>query len=202
MPVNMAAVEIDSGAERVHIRLVGDVADGAGHGTGAEGRALGAVQHFDALDVVEMQVRLGAGHAHRHVVDEKSRRGGVRVVRVAAVGDTAHHEKLGARAFADEGNGGHLLCVVVEPGNAEVLHVLLGEDVDAQGNVLKVLLTLAGGDDDFRQHRVIRGARRLSVRRRDSECGGYGETDLGDGGGSPKRRARLREICVNTLAAP
>ena len=89
---------------------------------------------------------------------------------------------------------GTFSCVVIESGDAEVLHVLLGEDVDAQGNVLKVLFALARGDDDFLQHGDIRGLAAVRVRRRDGECGGYGETDLGDGGGATKRRAPFGRI--------
>ena len=102
--LNLAAVEVDAGAEGIHIGLVGDVADRARHRAGPEGRALRAVQHLDALDVVEVQIRLRAVVAHRHVVDKETGRGGVRVIGVAAVGDPAHDEQLRTRACADVGH--------------------------------------------------------------------------------------------------
>ena len=53
---DLAAVEIDAGAERRRVRLVGDEAQGAGHRARAECRSLRAVQHLDALDIVQMQI--------------------------------------------------------------------------------------------------------------------------------------------------
>src|SRR6185437_9394664 len=46
-PLYVASVEVQSGAECAHVRLIGDVTYGAGHGTGAKRRTLRAVQHFN-----------------------------------------------------------------------------------------------------------------------------------------------------------
>jgi len=47
-------------------------------------------------NVVKVQVRLHPVPAQGRVVEKKSGRGAVRVVRIAAVGDAAHEEDLGA----------------------------------------------------------------------------------------------------------
>ncbi len=193
--LNRAAVEVDASAEGVHVRLVGHVPYGAGHGTGAKSRALRAVEHFDALDVIEVQIRLHAGPARRCVVDKKSRRRGVCVSGIAAVGYSTHHEKLRARAHADEGNGRHLFGVVVESLNGKIAHVLLRQHVNAQGNILQVLLALARRHDNHletpigravglrRQRRCLRHAQSRNGR---GDC----QTDCGVG------TTRARRWCL------
>src|SRR5262249_35219532 len=134
--LDLATIKIDSGAEAAHVGLVGDVADRTSHRAGPEGGPLWSAQYLYALDVVEMQVRLYALPAERHVIEEEPGGGSIAVVRGAAVGGAAHHHDLGARADADEGQIGRLLGVVLEARDPQILHVLVGEDVDAQGDVL------------------------------------------------------------------
>src|SRR5207237_4125460 len=70
-------------------------------------------------------------------------------------------------------NRRQLRCRVVELRNGEVLQVLLREYVDADGNVLQVLLALARRDDDFLQPAAG------SIRRR-RHCGGARRGDTGE----------------------
>jgi len=70
--VDRTGGDIDAGAEGVDVGLVGDVANRARHGPGPEGGALRAIQDLDALDVVEVQIRLRAPIAHRYVIDEEA----------------------------------------------------------------------------------------------------------------------------------
>src|SRR5450755_273852 len=72
--VYLAAIQVDAGTECVRIGLIGDDADGARHGAGAEERSLRAVQDLDPLDVIAMQIRNAAVIAHRRIIDEETGR--------------------------------------------------------------------------------------------------------------------------------
>ncbi len=102
--VDLAAVQVPTRAECVHVRLVRDVADGAGHRAGTEGRALRAIQDLDARDVIQVKVRLDPGEAQGNIIEKYPGGGGVGVIRIATIRNTTHEEQLGAGAYADEGN--------------------------------------------------------------------------------------------------
>jgi len=197
--VDLADIGIYAGAEPAGIRLVGDEAHRSGHGAGAEGRALRAVQHFDALDIIEMQIGRHAIEVHRHIVDQERGGGLVGIIRVAAVGHAAHDQRLSAWTRADEGNRRGLRGIILELRDREVLKILAREDVDADRHVLQVFRALARGHDHLFQGGVrgrIRRAYRKGMKSGCSRQGGRnGHGKLGRRKGrrdSPPRRCGHR----------
>ena len=132
------------------IRLVRDDADGAGLGARAVQRALRTGEHFDARDVVDLDVERALDRGDRLLVEvHADRRQRTRVVGVLAAGDAAHVRARETGAAALERHVRQEFHVVVEGLDLEVRELLLADGLDRQRHVLKALVALQRGDDDF-----------------------------------------------------
>ena len=143
-------------------RLRGHDVDHAADGVDSEQRPLRPAQYLDALDVEEIELRLGVV-AEEHLIDVEADGGG-RGSRAAGGLDPSD---VGEAEL--EVGAGRVLEVrrtlgdVVELGHDHVVERLLGEGGDGDRDVLELLFTLLGGDRDLFLDRLDRllGWRRL-----------------------------------------
>ena len=98
-----AVAGLDVRLGHVELRLVGDVADHAGLGAGAEQRALRTFQHLDAIQVGRVDIEVAVGQLSGLVVqidgDVRPQAGGAAALaRLRARAQAAHEDLVLARA--------------------------------------------------------------------------------------------------------
>ena len=166
------AAEVVGGGEVRGVGLVGDDADGARFRACAVEGALRALQHFDARDVVDVNVDGAVDGRDRLLVQigaDGRLRG--RVVAVLPAHHAAHVHVRGAdagTALAEalhRRHPGEVFDVVVDVLDVELLELLGGECLDADRHVLQILGALLCRYHDLLEtaarSRAARGAARL-----------------------------------------
>ena len=132
------------------LRLVGDDADGAGLGAGAVQRALRTGQHFDARDVVDLDVERALDGGDGLLVEVHAHRGQrTRVVGVLAAGDAAHVGTGEAGTAGLVGDVRQEFHVVAEVVDLEFGELLLADGLDGQRHVLQAFVALLRRDHDL-----------------------------------------------------
>ena len=132
------------------LRLVGDQAHGAGLGAGAKQGALGAGQHFDALQVrgVHVQVPGCEGDRLLVLIERHPGRGALnrRHRERRLLGGRAAHEKLVASGAASgRDHVGEVWDVLLKAVHAELVDVVAGHRLHGDRDVLRGLGALGGG---------------------------------------------------------
>ena len=147
-----AGAELQAAVGARRVRLVGDHADGAGLGAGAEQSALGTGQDFQALHVRRVDVQVAARLRQRLLVQvegdigrKASHAGSGEVGR--GRGNAAHIDGGLARASAARGDIGQAQQVVVKGGDAGPLQRLFIQGLDGHCYVLGAFGALGGRDD-------------------------------------------------------
>ena len=143
----------------VELRLLGDVAHRSGFGAAAEQRALGAFQHFHALDVGQVEVDVARRELHgllvqidRHVGEVADRGAGL------VAGETrrqaAHEDVALARAVLRELDIGGDADQIVEGGDVSRGKLGAREGLDGHRHALDALHAPLGGDDQLLDRRT------------------------------------------------
>jgi hypothetical protein len=177
------------GLELAQVRAGGDDVDHPGRRVLAEQHALRAAQHFDPLDVVEVEERAGAAADDDAV--QNHRHGRLDAVREVERAEAAHRQALAAGVGRGrEGQRRRQLLQLLQARDVAVGQRLGGDDVDRHRHVLQALGALLGGDHQFAEGELFfLGG------------GGAGRAEHGDGGragqqGVPGERGRPREGSV------
>ena len=169
-----AVAGVEAGLELRRIGFARDEAQVAGLRAGAEQRALRPGKHLDAFDVRGVHVQVAAAERHRllvHVQRDARRRalGGGEGDAGLLGGAAADVELFLARAVAGRDHVGQVVHVLVEGFHRQVAEAVAGERLHDDGDVLRALGALGGGDDDLLD---LSGA-----------CGRGDRNRGGDGGG-------------------
>ena len=183
--VGDAVVRVEAGLEAGRIGLARNQAHVAGLRTGAEQRALGPGEHFDAFQVRGIDVQIAASEGDRLLVDVQ---GDAR--RRALLGGNgrpglfggaaAQVDVLLAGAVASVGDVRQEVHVLVEGLDAEAAQPIAGKRLHRNRHILNAFAALAGGDDHgFDDARRVGGARLCR-----SACG-----EPGRGGRNSERQA-------------
>ena len=160
-----AVAALDAALGDVELRLVGNVADHAGLGAGAEQRSLRALEYLDAIQIGGVDVEVAIWQLRGLVVqvdgDVRPQAGrGAALAGLGAGTQAAHENLILARPVARRGDVRQVLDVVIEGGDVQLLQRLLGQGLHRDRHVLHVLRAPLRGDGDLGQHV---GARRAGV---------------------------------------
>ena len=149
-----AVADIDIAFGDIQLRLVRDVANGAGLRAAAEQRALRAFEDFDPLHVDHVDVIVAGRELHRLVVQvqgdvREGRRGRLRLVAGAAGTQAAHENIAAAGTVSAEGHVRRVPQQVIEGGDVELLQLLAGDRLNRDRYVLDALRASLGRDRDL-----------------------------------------------------
>ena len=133
-------------AREAFARTRGHEADRADRRSGAEQRRLRALDHFDALEVVDRLVRTARSRDIDPVVIERDARPLLRGTRIR--GDPADNDAGIVGALLLDVEPGHVARQFVEIGNPEILDPLAGHGRNRDRDVLRALFDLLRRDHD------------------------------------------------------
>ena len=133
------------------LRRIGDIADGARQRARAEQRALGAAQHFDAVQVEQVEVRGEQRHGDDAFVqiDADLLLHARLIADDLAGGDAADGDLALPGAEVLDGKAGDGARQVLDVGNAAVADGLFALRADGEGHIDQGFFAFACGDDQF-----------------------------------------------------
>ncbi len=151
----VGGIDRQLGIELRRVRLIVDDAYRAGDGARAVKSALRAPQHFDSLDVREIQIDehghfVDIGGHQRHAFPGQIR-GGSGIIGVQAANDDVAVAAARARTEVRDIDAGHEARDVGQAGDLGRLQRLAGDGRDVVGDVQHVLFAPIGGHHDLFQ---------------------------------------------------
>ena len=143
---------VEARMEVFQVRLVGDVADGAAHGAGAEEGALRSGQHFDPLQVDGVDVEVAARDRARRVIevqrDVRLRTGGAEDLQAGGVGgQAADVDGRGARSVGRSAHVRQEFNQLLEVGDAQLAERFTAQRLDGQRDLVRRFLAAGRRND-------------------------------------------------------